>query len=149
MSSPSKKKRESKRATLADMDSGDDSDEEGLDVAPDDGMSEWGVSQEGLSQELSQFSQEGGAAAAGSSKGKRSPSSDHDGHTSGDERQASPPGRRRKRLPNRVNDFIHGFIRLPGLLMHIMDTPQFKRTGCIKQLGACHSVFPGAHHTRY
>ena len=34
-------------------------------------------------------------------------------------------------------------------LLDIINTPEFQRLKRIKQLGACHHVFPGATHTRF
>ena len=37
---------------------------------------------------------------------------------------------------------------MPGLLVAIMDTPEFQRLNDIKQLGGCSHVYPSAVHTR-
>ena len=46
-----------------------------------------------------------------------------------------------------VNDPIHGHIEIPALCVKIMDTLQFQRLRCLKQLGTTYLVFPGNHLT--
>lgn len=46
-------------------------------------------------------------------------------------------------------DTIHGYIELDKLCLRIIDTPEFQRLRYIRQLGACHFVFPTATHTRF
>eukprot|EP01100_Stratorugosa_tubuloviscum_P013612 TRINITY_DN6918_c1_g1_i1.p1 TRINITY_DN6918_c1_g1~~TRINITY_DN6918_c1_g1_i1.p1 ORF type:complete len:476 (-),score=153.34 TRINITY_DN6918_c1_g1_i1:93-1520(-) len=48
-----------------------------------------------------------------------------------------------------INDPVHGLIELPSFVIQFIDTPQFQRLRDLKQLGACHFVFPGGTHTRF
>ncbi|RLN37530.1 hypothetical protein BBJ28_00013278 [Nothophytophthora sp. Chile5] len=47
------------------------------------------------------------------------------------------------------NDQVHGYIKLNGLCVKLMDTPQFQRLRDLKQLGTLYYVFPGASHNRF
>ena len=47
-----------------------------------------------------------------------------------------------------IRDPIHGNIKLEGLLVDLLETPEIQHLYNIKQLGLAHLVFPGAHHTR-
>jgi HD superfamily phosphohydrolase len=47
-----------------------------------------------------------------------------------------------------IRDPIHGNIRLEGLFLEILESPEIQRLHNIKQLGFAHLVFPGGHHTR-
>ena len=47
------------------------------------------------------------------------------------------------------NDPIHGHIQLDPLTVALIDTPEFQRLHCLKQLGTCDYVFRGATHTRF
>jgi len=47
-----------------------------------------------------------------------------------------------------IRDSIHGDIKVEGLFLDLLDTPELQRLYNIKQLGLAHLVFPGAHHTR-
>ncbi|XP_067652470.1 deoxynucleoside triphosphate triphosphohydrolase SAMHD1-like [Haliotis asinina] len=47
------------------------------------------------------------------------------------------------------NDPIHGTIRVTGVSLKIIDTPQFQRLRYLKQLGGGYFVYPGATHTRF
>jgi len=47
-----------------------------------------------------------------------------------------------------IRDSIHGDIRVDGLFLDLLKTPEIQRLYNIKQLGLAHLVFPGAHHTR-
>ena len=47
-----------------------------------------------------------------------------------------------------VRDPIHGNIKLTGLFVALLESPEIQRLYNIKQLGFAHLVFPGAHHTR-
>ncbi|MEM1043386.1 MAG: HD domain-containing protein [Bacteroidota bacterium] len=48
------------------------------------------------------------------------------------------------------SDPVHGFISVPkGLLLRLIETPEFQRLRRIRQLGLGHLVFPGAEHTRF
>lgn len=48
-----------------------------------------------------------------------------------------------------IYDSVHGYIEFSEICLSIIDTPQFQRLRNIKQLGACHYVFPSATHTRF
>jgi len=47
-----------------------------------------------------------------------------------------------------IRDSIHGDIKLDGVFLDLMETPEIQRLYNIKQLGLAHLVFPGANHTR-
>mmetsp|Transcript_46640 Transcript_46640/g.77138 ORF Transcript_46640/g.77138 Transcript_46640/m.77138 type:complete len:639 (+) Transcript_46640:118-2034(+) len=47
-----------------------------------------------------------------------------------------------------IQDRIYGSINIDGLLVAVMDTPEFQRLDTIKQLGGCSYVYPSAVHTR-
>jgi len=47
-----------------------------------------------------------------------------------------------------IRDSIHGDIKVEGLFLDLLATPELQRLYNIKQLGLAHLVFPGAHHTR-
>lgn len=47
-----------------------------------------------------------------------------------------------------IRDSIHGDIKIEGLIIDLLETPELQRLYNIKQLGLAHLVFPGAHHTR-
>lgn len=47
-----------------------------------------------------------------------------------------------------VRDAIHGDIKVEGLFVDLLASPELQRLYNIKQLGLAHLVFPGAHHTR-
>jgi len=47
-----------------------------------------------------------------------------------------------------IRDSIHGDIRVDGVFLDLVETPEIQRLYNIKQLGLAHLVFPGAHHTR-
>jgi len=47
-----------------------------------------------------------------------------------------------------IRDPIHGDIKLDGLFVELIESPEIQRLYNIKQLGFAHLVFPGAHHTR-
>ncbi|TDH74075.1 hypothetical protein CCR75_005594 [Bremia lactucae] len=47
------------------------------------------------------------------------------------------------------NDQVHGYIKVNGLCMSFMDTPQFQRLRNLKQLGTLYYIFPGASHNRF
>lgn len=44
---------------------------------------------------------------------------------------------------------MHGYIKLDGLSVSLVDTPQFQRLRDLKQLGTLYYVFPGASHNRF
>lgn len=48
-----------------------------------------------------------------------------------------------------IHDPIHGSMRLSGLVLDLVDTPEVQRLRRIKQLGLANLVFPGANHTRF
>jgi len=48
-----------------------------------------------------------------------------------------------------IRDSIHGDIKLDGMFLDLLETPELQRLYNIKQLGLAHLVFPGAHHTRF
>ncbi|OZC03074.1 HD domain-containing protein [Rubricoccus marinus] len=48
------------------------------------------------------------------------------------------------------NDPVHGFVSVPkGLVLDLVETPEFQRLRRIRQLGLGFLVFPGAVHTRF
>lgn len=47
-----------------------------------------------------------------------------------------------------IRDPIHGNVKINGLFLELLSTPEIQRLYNIKQLGLAHLVFPGAHHTR-
>ena len=47
-----------------------------------------------------------------------------------------------------IRDSIHGDIKIEGLFVDLLNSPELQRLYNIKQLGLAHLVFPGAHHTR-
>ncbi|KAJ1456672.1 hypothetical protein M885DRAFT_462970, partial [Pelagophyceae sp. CCMP2097] len=52
------------------------------------------------------------------------------------------------RKPKTIHDRLYGSITVPGLLMAVMDTPEFERLDRVSQLGGSSVVYPSAHHTR-
>lgn len=48
-----------------------------------------------------------------------------------------------------VLDRVHDHVVLPGLIMRIIDTPEFQRLRSLHQLGTCSYLYPGATHTRF
>lgn len=44
---------------------------------------------------------------------------------------------------------MHGYIKLNGLCVSLLDTPQFQRLRDLKQLGTLYYVFPGGSHNRF
>ncbi|MBS3815920.1 MAG: HD domain-containing protein, partial [Hadesarchaea archaeon] len=48
-----------------------------------------------------------------------------------------------------IHDPVHGSMRLSGLVLDLVDTPEVQRLRRIKQLGLANLVFPGANHTRF
>jgi len=48
-----------------------------------------------------------------------------------------------------VHDTVHGSIKVEGVLLELMDTPEVQRLHSIRQLGLAYLVFPGANHTRF
>ncbi len=47
-----------------------------------------------------------------------------------------------------IHDTVHGSIRLEGLFLDLLETPEIQRLHGIRQLGLAYLVFPGANHTR-
>lgn len=47
-----------------------------------------------------------------------------------------------------IHDTVHGSIKLDGLFLELLETPQIQRLHGINQLGLANLVFPGANHTR-
>jgi len=47
-----------------------------------------------------------------------------------------------------IRDSIHGNIKIEGMFLDLLSTPEIQRLHSVKQLGLAHLVFPGAHHTR-
>jgi HD superfamily phosphohydrolase len=47
-----------------------------------------------------------------------------------------------------IHDTVHGSIKLEGLFLELLETPQIQRLHGIHQLGLAYLVFPGANHTR-
>jgi len=48
-----------------------------------------------------------------------------------------------------VHDTVHGSIKVEGVLLELMETPEVQRLHSIRQLGLAYLVFPGANHTRF
>lgn len=57
-------------------------------------------------------------------------------------------GTKRERY-KQFNDPIHGHIRIYGICLQVLDTPEFQRLREIKQLACVHYVFTSANHTRF
>jgi HD superfamily phosphohydrolase len=47
-----------------------------------------------------------------------------------------------------IHDTVHGSIKLDGLFLELLETPEIQRLHGIHQLGLAYLVFPGANHTR-
>lgn len=47
-----------------------------------------------------------------------------------------------------ISDTIHGSIRVEGVALDLLGTPQVQRLSGIRQLGLSYLIFPGANHTR-
>ena len=63
---------------------------------------------------------------------------------------ASPLGGEKQPLKQSktIHDRVHGQVNLHGLLVAVMDTPEFQRLDKIAQLGGCSYVYPSATHSR-
>ncbi len=48
-----------------------------------------------------------------------------------------------------IHDGIHGSMKLSGLILDLVKTPEFQRLRSIKQLGLAYLVYPGANHSRF
>ena len=48
-----------------------------------------------------------------------------------------------------IHDPLHGTIRLDGVFLKLIETPELQRLHHIHQLGMAYLVFPGAKHTRF
>jgi hypothetical protein len=48
-----------------------------------------------------------------------------------------------------IYDPIHGSIKLDGVFLQLIDTPELQKLRGIHQLGLAYLVFPGANHTRF
>ncbi|MDI6883710.1 MAG: HD domain-containing protein [Hadesarchaea archaeon] len=48
-----------------------------------------------------------------------------------------------------IHDPVHGSMRLSGLVLDLIDTPEVQRLRGIRQLGLAHLAFPGANHSRF
>ena len=59
------------------------------------------------------------------------------------------PARSSRRSTHKsIFDPVHGPIRLEGVALALVGTPEFQRLWGIRQTGLAHLVFPGANHTR-
>ncbi|ASJ00837.1 HD domain-containing protein [Thermococcus gorgonarius] len=48
-----------------------------------------------------------------------------------------------------IHDGIHGSMKISGVILDLVKTPEFQRLRNIKQLGLAYLVYPGANHTRF
>lgn len=48
-----------------------------------------------------------------------------------------------------IHDPLHGTIKLEGIFLDLIETPELQRLHHIRQLGLAYLVFPGANHTRF
>jgi len=48
-----------------------------------------------------------------------------------------------------IHDSLHGSVKLEGVFLELIDTPELQRLHHIRQLGMAYLVFPGATHTRF
>jgi len=48
-----------------------------------------------------------------------------------------------------IRDPVHGYVKIDGLCLSLLDTPQFQRLRWIRQLGLASLVYPGASHSRF
>ncbi|HDD60086.1 metal-dependent phosphohydrolase [Thermoplasmatales archaeon ex4484_36] len=48
-----------------------------------------------------------------------------------------------------INDPVHGGIRVEGVVLELLATPEVNKLSFIRQLGLANLVFPGANHTRF
>ncbi len=47
-----------------------------------------------------------------------------------------------------IRDAVHGNIKIRGVLLELIGTPEMQRLNSIHQLGFAYLVYPGAHHSR-
>ena len=52
-------------------------------------------------------------------------------------------------LEKTIHDPVHGSMRLSGLVLDLVDTPEVQRLRGIRQLGLANLAFPGANHSRF
>ena len=48
-----------------------------------------------------------------------------------------------------IHDPVHGGVRLSGLVLDLIDTPELQRLRGIRQLGLAYIAFPGGNHSRF
>ncbi len=48
-----------------------------------------------------------------------------------------------------IHDGIHGSMKVDGLVLDVIKTPEFQRLRSIRQLGLAYLVYPGANHSRF
>ncbi|HIP74919.1 MAG TPA: HD domain-containing protein [Thermococcus paralvinellae] len=48
-----------------------------------------------------------------------------------------------------IHDPIHGSMRIKGVILDLVKTPEFQRLRSIRQLGLAYLVYPGANHSRF
>lgn len=48
-----------------------------------------------------------------------------------------------------IHDSLHGSIKVEGVFLELIDTPELQRLHHIHQTGMAYLVFPGANHTRF
>lgn len=48
-----------------------------------------------------------------------------------------------------IHDPLHGTIKLEGIFLELIESPELQRLHHIRQLGLAYLVFPGANHTRF
>lgn len=48
-----------------------------------------------------------------------------------------------------IHDPLHGTVKLEGIFLDLLETPELQRLHHIRQLGLAYLVFPGANHTRF
>ncbi len=48
-----------------------------------------------------------------------------------------------------IHDGIHGSMKVDGIILDLVKTPEFQRLRSIRQLGLAYLVYPGANHSRF
>ncbi|AHF80329.1 HD domain-containing protein [Thermococcus paralvinellae] len=48
-----------------------------------------------------------------------------------------------------IHDPIHGSMKIKGVILDLVKTPEFQRLRSIRQLGLAYLVYPGANHSRF